>query len=127
MSHNRYVGNYRDGAGSVEAGDQRAYRLVPYRDHRPNRDQASHTRRPWLLYSRGMSLAHGHYPELHDLVDRLRPERAEEARRTLLRLVQGDSARTRLRALPVFDGPEDLSERVDEYLFSAPESRSADR
>lgn len=68
-----------------------------------------------------MSVAYSHYPELHALVDRLRPERADEARRTLLRLVQGEGPRARLRALPVFDGPEDLSERVDEYLFGAPE------
>jgi hypothetical protein len=67
-----------------------------------------------------VSVAYSLYPELHALVDRLRPERAEEARRTLLRLVQGDGPRTRLRALPVFDGPADLSERVDEYLFGGP-------
>jgi hypothetical protein len=73
-----------------------------------------------LLYSGSVSVAYSLYPELHALVDRLRPERAEEARRTLLRLVQGDSPRTRRRALPVFDGPEDLSERVDEYLFGGP-------
>ena len=64
-----------------------------------------------------MSAAYDHYPELHALVDRLRPENADEARRVLLRLVQGDGPRTRLHSLPVFDGPEDLSERVDEYLF----------
>jgi hypothetical protein len=66
-----------------------------------------------------MSVAYGHYPELHALVDRLRPENADEARRMLLRLVQGDGPRGRLHSLPVFDGPEDLSERVDEYLFGA--------
>lgn len=67
-----------------------------------------------------MSVAYGHYPELHALVDRLRPETADEARRTLLRLVQGDGRPARLHALPVFDGPEDLSERMDDYLFGAP-------
>ncbi|WP_322761569.1 hypothetical protein, partial [Frankia sp. Cr2] len=39
---------------------------------------------------------------------------AVEARRALLRLVEDDVPRVRLRSLPVFDGPDDLSERVDE-------------
>ncbi|WP_328957306.1 hypothetical protein [Kitasatospora purpeofusca] len=34
-----------------------------------------------------MSVAHDHYPELHDLTDRLDPEQAEEVRRHALRLV----------------------------------------
>ncbi|MFB8199183.1 hypothetical protein [Kitasatospora purpeofusca] len=34
-----------------------------------------------------MSVAHDHYPELHDLIDRLDPEQAEEVRRHALRLV----------------------------------------
>lgn len=68
-----------------------------------------------------MSTAHDHYPELHELVDRLSPEQAAEARRELLRLVVGaDQSRSRLSALPLFDGPEDLSERVDEHLFGDP-------
>ena len=69
---------------------------------------------------KSVSVADSHYPELHALVDRLRPESADEARRALLRLVQGDSPRARLQALPVFGGPADLSERMDEYLFGAP-------
>jgi hypothetical protein len=70
-----------------------------------------------------VSVPQSPYPELHALVDRLLPERADEARRTLLRLVQDDDPRARLRALPVFDGPEDLSERVGEFLFDDPEPR----
>ncbi|MFB8236013.1 hypothetical protein ACFC58_05620 [Kitasatospora purpeofusca] len=34
-----------------------------------------------------MSVARDHYPELHDLIDRLDPEQAEEVRRHALRLV----------------------------------------
>ncbi|MFB7376043.1 hypothetical protein ACFC6U_04415 [Kitasatospora purpeofusca] len=34
-----------------------------------------------------MSVAHDHYPELHDLIDRLDPEQAEEVRRHALRPV----------------------------------------
>jgi hypothetical protein len=68
-----------------------------------------------------MGLGYDHYPELHALVDRLRPEKTDEARWTLLRLVQDDAPSARLSALPVFDGPEDLSERVDAYLFAVPE------
>ncbi len=79
---------------------------------------ARHAEAGGLLYAGTMSVAYSHYPELHALVDRLRPERADEARRTLLRLVHDDGPR--LRALPVFDGPEDLSERVDEYVFGGP-------
>jgi hypothetical protein len=74
-----------------------------------------------LLYPGCMSLASDPYPELHALVDRLRPDRADEARRTLLRLVDDGQPKARLRALPVFDGPEDLSERVDAYLFTGPD------
>jgi len=72
-----------------------------------------------MLYS--VSVPQGSYPELHALVDLLLPERVDEARRALLRLVQGDDPRARLRALPVFDGPEDSSERVGEFLFGDPE------
>ncbi|MFG2255160.1 hypothetical protein [Streptomyces mirabilis] len=65
-----------------------------------------------------MSVAHDHYPELHALVERLTPDQADEARRALLRLVEPDETPApRLAALPVFDGPEDLSERVDDYLY----------
>jgi hypothetical protein len=74
-----------------------------------------------MIYS--VSVPQSPYPELHALVDRLLPERVDEARRTLLRLVQDDDRRARLRALPVFDGPEDLSERVSEFLFDDPEPR----
>ncbi|QIY69647.1 hypothetical protein HEP84_11190 [Streptomyces sp. RLB1-33] len=49
--------------------------------------------------------------------DTSRGEQDEEARCALLRLVEPDETPApRLAALPVFDGPEDLSERVDDYL-----------
>ncbi|MEV4240980.1 MULTISPECIES: hypothetical protein [unclassified Nocardia] len=65
-----------------------------------------------------MSVAYDHYPELHRLVEQLRPEVAPAAREALLRLVEG-GASDRLAALPSFDGPEDLSERMDTELFEA--------
>ena len=74
-----------------------------------------------------MSVAYDHYPELHDLVERLRPENADQARRVLLSLVEAPAAQPmgRLARLPQFDGPADLSERLDHYLFDRP--TSADR
>ncbi|WP_280396614.1 hypothetical protein [Nocardia carnea] len=66
-----------------------------------------------------MSVAYDHYPELHRLVEQLRPEAAPAARAALLRLVGGDED-SRLAALPSFDGPEDLSERMDTELFEGP-------
>ncbi|MEV0296769.1 hypothetical protein [Nocardia sp. NPDC050710] len=65
-----------------------------------------------------MSVAYDHYPELHRLVEQLQPEAAPAARAALLRLVQG-GAGDRLAALPSFDGPDDLSERMDSELFEA--------
>ncbi|MFB7670051.1 hypothetical protein ACFC26_01415 [Kitasatospora purpeofusca] len=43
-----------------------------------------------------MSVAHDHYPELHDLIDRLDPEQAEEVRRHALRPVGEVPPRHRL-------------------------------
>jgi hypothetical protein len=68
-----------------------------------------------------MSHAYDQYPELHALVDRLTPEGATEARRALLRLIEDEVPRGRLRSLPLFDGPDDLSERIDEYVFNLEE------
>lgn len=65
-----------------------------------------------------MSAVSDPYPELHALVDRLSPDRTDQARQTLLHLVDDTPPRARLRALPAFDGPEDLSERVDAYLYT---------
>jgi hypothetical protein len=112
------------GAGAVRP-TRRLVGPTSHRLRRPSRTPGGRRPgRPTVCFILGsVSLAHSHYEELHALVDRLRPERADEARRTLLRLVQGDGQRARLRALPVFDGPEDLSERVDEHLFGAPEPR----
>lgn len=63
-------------------------------------------------------MAYDHYPELHRLVEQLPPEVAPAARDALLRLVKGGSG-DRLAGLPSFDGPEDLSERMDTELFEA--------
>jgi hypothetical protein len=68
-----------------------------------------------------VSVPQSPYPELHALVDRLLPEHVDEARRTLLRLVQDDDPRARLSALPVFDGPEDLSEQSAKMGRYAPD------
>ncbi len=65
-----------------------------------------------------MTAAYDHYPELHRLVEQLRPETAPAAREALLRLVQ-DPTPNRLAALPSFDGPADLSERMDDELFES--------
>ncbi|MET8654126.1 hypothetical protein [Nocardia aurea] len=58
-----------------------------------------------------MSVAYDHYPELHRLVEQLQPEAAPAARAALLRLVRGEVS-DRLAALPTFDGPDDLRERM---------------
>jgi hypothetical protein len=73
-------------------------------------------------YPGSMSVAYDHYPELHDLIERLRPENADQARRALLRLVEDPAAPPtgRLARLPQFDGPANLSERLDDYLFDRP-------
>lgn len=38
-----------------------------------------------------MSVAHDHYPDLHRLIDRLRPEQAEAVRSVVLQLVVDDT------------------------------------
>lgn len=65
-----------------------------------------------------MSVAYDHYPELHGLIDRLRPEQAAEVRAHVLRLVRDDEASEGgLRVLGVFDGPEeDLGARSEEII-----------
>jgi hypothetical protein len=65
-----------------------------------------------------MSVAFDHYPELHGLIDRLRPEQAAEVREHVLRLVGADEeAEGGLRVLGVFDGPEEeLGARSEEII-----------
>ena len=71
--------------------------------------------RPVIL--EGMSVAHDHYPELHDLIERLSPEQASEVRAHVLRLVRNDDSASGLRVLDVFDGPpEDLGARSEEII-----------
>ncbi|MFC6082292.1 hypothetical protein [Sphaerisporangium aureirubrum] len=62
-----------------------------------------------------MSVAYEHYPELHGLIERLRPEQAEEVRAHVLRLVE--PPRSGLRVLRVFDGPaESLGAQSEEII-----------
>jgi hypothetical protein len=62
-----------------------------------------------------MSVAYEHYPELHELIERLRPEQADEVRDHVMRLVE--PARGGLRVLGIFDGPdEDLGARSEEII-----------
>lgn len=64
-----------------------------------------------------MSVANAHYPELHELVERLRPDQAQEVRAHLLRLVEGGDVPGRLRVLGVFDGPDsDLGAQSEEII-----------
>ncbi|ASU82243.1 hypothetical protein CDO52_05085 [Nocardiopsis gilva YIM 90087] len=55
------------------------------------------------------------YRELHELIDHLEPEQAEELRCHALRLVK--SPRSRFRVLRSFDGPEmDLAARAKDIV-----------
>lgn len=59
-----------------------------------------------------MSVAYDHYPELHRLIECLKPEQAEQVRAHVLRLVKSDEQEHGLRVLGVFDGPaEELGVR----------------
>ncbi|MBF8189910.1 hypothetical protein ITP53_30125 [Nonomuraea sp. K274] len=50
-----------------------------------------------------MNVTYEHYPELHQLIERLRPEQAEEVRNHVLRLVEPQ----RGGLLGTVDGPDD--------------------
>ena len=52
-----------------------------------------------------MTTAYDHFPDLHDLVEQLKPEQVDEVRTHLLRLVRPSGPG--LRVLGVFDGPDD--------------------
>lgn len=56
------------------------------------------------------------YSELHELIERLEPEQAEELRRHALRLVRPTSSR--FRTLRTFDGPAtDLAARAKDIVL----------
>jgi hypothetical protein len=64
-----------------------------------------------------MTVTYDHYPELHSLIERLRPEHIDEVRAHILRLVRGGGTPGGLRVLAVFDGPEgNLAEESEEII-----------
>jgi hypothetical protein len=64
-----------------------------------------------------MSVEYDPYPELHDLINRLRPEQADEVRAHVLQLVRAGEAPGGLRVLAVFDGPQgNLAEESEEII-----------
>jgi hypothetical protein len=64
-----------------------------------------------------MSVAYDPYPDLHGLINQLRPEQADEVRAHVLQLVRGGETPGGLRVLAVFDGPEgDLAEESEEII-----------
>ncbi|MGH4033980.1 hypothetical protein ACQB60_34180 [Actinomycetota bacterium Odt1-20B] len=66
------------------------------------------------------------YSDLHELIDRLEPEQAEEVRRHALRLVK--PAPSRFRILRSFDGPSsDLGARAKEIVREEIGEGDADR
>ncbi|MCT9083114.1 hypothetical protein [Streptomyces fulvoviolaceus] len=66
------------------------------------------------------------YGELHELIDRLEPEQAEELRRHALRLVK--PAPSRFRILRSFDGPAtDLGARAKDIVRAEIGEDDADR
>lgn len=68
----------------------------------------------WGSYSDEVTAAHD-YSDLHELIDRLEPEQAEELRLIALGLVRPESHR--FRVLRTFEGPHnDLGARVREFM-----------
>ena len=67
-----------------------------------------------MAYSEWVSAAHD-YRDLHELIDRLEPEQADELREHALRLVT--RVRGRFRVLRAFSGPAtDLGARAREVI-----------
>ena len=72
-----------------------------------------------------MTAAHD-YHDLHELIDRLEPEQAEELREHALRLVT--TQQDRFKVLRAFDGPEtDLGSRAREVMRAEFGQGDADR
>jgi hypothetical protein len=67
-----------------------------------------------LPYAGIVTAAHD-YTDLHELIDRLEPDQAEELRKHALRLVT--PAHSRFKVLRAFDGPDtDLGARAREFM-----------
>jgi len=78
----------------------------------------------WLPYAKGVTAAHD-YSDLHELIDRLEPEQAEELRDHALRLVR--PAGGRFKVLRSFSGPRtDLGARAREVMRAEFGQRAAD-
>lgn len=78
-----------------------------------------------LPYPGRVTAAHD-YNDLHELIDRLEPEQAEELREHALRLVQ--PASTRFKVLRAFSGPRtDLGARAREVIRAELGQGDADR
>jgi len=78
-----------------------------------------------LPYAEGMTAAHD-YSDLHQLIDRLEPEQADELREHALRLVRPTGGR--FRVLRSFDGPStDLGAQAREILRAEFGQEDADR
>lgn len=74
-----------------------------------------------------MTAAHDDYSELHEIIDRLAPEQAEEIRRHALRLVNTPPP-SRFWVLRTFDGPAtDLGARAKDVLREEMGEPGADR
>lgn len=72
-----------------------------------------------------MTAAHD-YSDLHELIDRLEPEQAEELREHALRLIK--PVRSRFKILRTFSGPEtDLGARAQEVIRAELGQGDADR
>ncbi len=82
--------------------------------------------RAWLPYAEDVTAAHDDYSDLHELIDRLEPEQAEELREHALRLVS--PAGGRFKVLRSFSGPRtDLGGRAREVMRAEFGQGDADR
>lgn len=73
----------------------------------------------------GMTAAHD-YSDLHELIDRMEPEQAEESREHALRLIK--PVRSRFKVVGTFNGPEtNLGARAREVIRAEFGRGDADR
>ena len=92
---------------------------------RPEPLSGSAENEPQVPYAEGVAAAHD-YSDLHELIDRLEPEQADELRDHALRLVGPTGGR--FRVLRSFDGPStDLGARAREILQAEFGQDDADR
>ena len=79
----------------------------------------------WLSYPSCVTAAHD-YSDLHELIDRLEPDQANELRKHALRLARPTGGR--FRVLRPFDGPQtDLGARAREVIRAELGQDDADR